>query len=190
MILEGIVTTVSATGVVNIAPMGPSVEADMQHFLLRPFPSAQTYRNLKANGQGVLHVTDDVWLLAQAAVGTVDPQPELMPAQKVNGFVLADACRYYEFRITETDESGQRMHMHAEVVHSGRLRDMFGFHRAKHAVLEAAILATRVAFLPHKDILAEFEKFSVIVDKTGGDRERQAMDFLQAFVDRHVREFT
>ena len=78
MILEGIVTTLSADGLLNIAPMGPSVEADrgleFSRFVLRPFRTSLTYRNLKEHGEGVLHVTDDVLLLAQTAIGaTVDP---------------------------------------------------------------------------------------------------------------------
>src|SRR5262249_25957917 len=67
MILEGIVTTISPeTGEVNIAPMGPHVDESMRHFVLRPYPTSQTYKNLKAHGEGVLHVTDDVLLLAKA----------------------------------------------------------------------------------------------------------------------------
>src|SRR5689334_16012543 len=99
MILEGIVTTVSSSGEVNIAPMGPRVDAGMRRLLLRPIPTAQTYRNLKAHGEGVLHVTDDVLLLARAALGPVEPPPPLVPAARVRGFVLCDACRYYEFRV-------------------------------------------------------------------------------------------
>ena len=34
-------------------------------------------------------------------------------------------------------------------------REFFGFNRAKHAVLEAAILATRVELLPADEILSE-----------------------------------
>src|SRR6516162_3956807 len=75
MILEGIVTTIAPTGEINIAPMGPRVDGAMEHFLLRPFPTSQTYRNLKAHGEGVLHVTDDVLVLAQAALGRTPPQP-------------------------------------------------------------------------------------------------------------------
>ena len=71
MILEGIVTTVGPDGAVNIAPMGPRVTPDMARFVLRPYKTAQTYRNLKALGEGVLHVTDDVLLLARAAIGPV-----------------------------------------------------------------------------------------------------------------------
>ena len=85
-------------------------------FLLRPFPSSETYRNLKAHGEGVVHVTDDVLMLAKAAVGQAGPQP-FFRATRVSGFVLSDACRYYEFVVREMDESGERVHIEAEVVH-------------------------------------------------------------------------
>ncbi len=182
MILEGIVTTVSPDGAVHIAPMGPHVDAGMERFLLRPYPTAQTYRNLKAHGEGVLHVTDDVLLLAQAAVGAVEPLPALLPAEKVHGFILLEACRYYEFRVRSIDERETRVGIEVETVQAGRLRDFFGFNRAKHAVVEAAILATRTAFLPLADIEAEFRKLGVIVDKTGGPREKEAFRFLREHV--------
>ena len=108
MILEGIVTTVAPRGRVNIAPMGPHVDAGMERFLLRPFRTAQTYRNLKAHGEGVLHVTDDVLLLARAALGPVEPPPPLLPAARVRGLVLRDACRYYEFRVRSLDDREER----------------------------------------------------------------------------------
>src|SRR3954471_9802456 len=167
MILEGMVTTVSPEGRVNIAPMGPRVDTAMERFLLRPFRTAQTYRNLKAHGEGVLHVTDDVLLLARSALGPVEPPPDLFRAEKVRGWVLGDACRYYEFRVRSLDDREERTRIEAEVVHAGRLRDFFGFNRAKHAVVEPAILATRTGFLPLADIEAEFRKLAVIVDKTG-----------------------
>ena len=182
MILEGIVTTVSPEGRINIAPMGPRVDAAMQRFLLRPFPTSQTYRNLKAHGEGVLHITDDVLLLAKAALGPVEPPPALFPAARVRGFVLQDACRYYEFQVRSLDEREERIRIEVEVVHSGRLRDFFGFNRAKHAVVEAAILATRTDFLPLDDIEAEYRKLAVIVDKTGGPQEQQALVLLREHV--------
>jgi hypothetical protein len=184
MILEGIVTTIFPAGQVHIAPMGPRVDGTMDCFLLRPFPTSQTYRNLKAHGEGVLHVTDDVLLLARAALGPVEPPPPVTPASRVRGFVLEDACRFYEFRINSVDEREERVRMEAEVVHAGRLRDFFGFNRAKHAVVEAAILATRTAFLPLVEIEAEYRKWAVIVEKTGGAQERQAFAFLSDYLAR------
>ncbi len=183
MILEGIVTTVSPSGAVNVAPMGPRVEGpDFRRFLLRPYPTSQTCRNLKVHGEGVLHATDDVLLLAHAALGPV--APPLRSASHVRGWVLADACRYWEFRVQSMDESEERVRIEAEVVHAGRLREFFGFNRAKHAVVEAAILATRTDFLPLDEIEAEYRKLAVIVGKTGGTAEQEAFAFLQEHVAR------
>jgi hypothetical protein len=184
MILEGLVTTLSQEGAPHVAPMGPHVQADMEHFLLRPFPTSQTYRNLKAHGEGVFHVTDDVLLLARSALGAVEPAPPVFAAARVRGWVLHDACRYYEFRVRSMDEREQRVRIEAEVLHAGRLRDFFGFNRAKHAVVEAAILATRTDFLPLAEIEAEYRKLAVLVDKTGGQQERQAFFLLHDHVAR------
>jgi hypothetical protein len=192
MILEGLVTTLAPDGAVHLAPMGPRLHPErpgfgdpawrLERFTLRPFRTAQTYRNLTAHPQGVLHVTDDVLLLARAAVGPVEPLPALLPAARVRGSILQDACRYYEFRIVSCDDSSERVQMEAEVVAAGRLRDFFGLNRAKYAVVEAAILATRVSLLPLDDIEAEFRKLRVLVEKTGGQQEHEAFAFLERFL--------
>jgi hypothetical protein len=70
----------------------------------------------------------------------------------------------------------------AEVVHAERRRDFFGFNRAMYAVVEAAILATRISILPRDEIEAEFHKLAVLVEKTGGPREREAFVFLQSYL--------
>lgn len=189
MILEGLVTTLDRSGGVNVAPMGPHVDpADvpLSRFELRSFPTSRTYANLLAHPEGVLHVTDDVLLLARAAVGQLEPLPELLPAHVVRGQLLRDACRAYEFRIVSRDDSQQRMRLQAEVVATHRFRDFFGFNRARHAVLEAAILATRTAFLPAEEIAQEYRRLAVLVDKTGGPREREAFAFLRCYVETNA----
>jgi hypothetical protein len=187
LILEGIVTTVSKEGSVNIAPMGPQVGPTMERFLLRPFRTAQTYHNLKAHGDGVLHVTDDVLLLAKAALGPVEPPPPLVPASRVKGFVLQNCCRFHEFRVASIDDREERTRIEVVVLNSGRLRDFFGFNRAKHAVVEAAILATRTDFLAREEIEAEYRKLALIVTKTGGPEEHQAFALLHDYVTRAAR---
>jgi hypothetical protein len=179
MILEGIVTTVSPEGTLNIAPMGPRVDGDMKRLHLRLFAGSQTRRNLKSVGAGVFHVIDDVLLLARSAVGRVEPPPPTMPATAVRGHILLDACRFYEFRVGDWDDSAERAEIEALVVASGRLRDFFGFNRAKHAVVEAAILATRTHLLPAAEIAAAMARLTSWVEKTGGPREREAFRFLQ-----------
>jgi hypothetical protein len=185
LVLEGLVSTIDAAGGPHLAPMGPLVPAgEFDRFTLRPFPTSQTLCNLKVHGEGVLHVTDDVLLLAKAAIGRVEPPPEYEPASSVRGWVLSDCCRFCEFRVTSIDESQQRVHIEAAVVRSGRRRDFFGFNRAKHAVLEAAVLATRIALLPHAEIAAEYRRLAVIVEKTGATAEHEAMRLLQEHLDR------
>lgn len=186
MILEGIVTTLDADGGLNVAPMGPHVEPDFRRFVLRPFRGSNTYRNLTLHGEGVLHVTDDVLLLARSAVGHVTDAPT-RPADRVRGRVLLDCCRYYEFRVTAVDESEERARFEAETLHEGRTRDFFGFNRAKHSVIEVAILATRVGFLPPEPIVEELEKHRTIVAKTGGGRESEAFEILEAHIKSVVR---
>lgn len=183
MILEGLVTTTGPDGSMHLAPMGPKVTPDWSTILLRPFPTSETFRNLKRHGEGVLHVTDDVLLLARAAVGQAPPQ-QSVPANRVRGFILSGACRYYEFVVRDIDESGERVHIQADVVHRGVLREFFGLNRAKHAVVEAAILATRLHLLPAEDVLADYRKLRVLVEKTGGPAEHEAFDFLQGHVER------
>jgi hypothetical protein len=182
LILEGIVTTVGDTGRVNISPMGPLVDPGMTQLVLRPFRTSNTYLNLKRTGEGVFHVTDDVELLARAAVDRLETQPALLPALVVKGWILADACRWYAFRVVNLDDRQERTTIHCEVVESERLRDFWGFNRAKHAVVEAAILATRLYLLPGSQILSEFQRLKTIVDKTAGPQERRAFDFLTSYV--------
>jgi hypothetical protein len=175
-ILEGIVTTHNNDGTVNISPMGPIVDEQLTQFILRPYRTSTTYQNLKRTGQGVFHVTDDVQLFAQAALGQPDPLPAL------DGLILTEACRWYAFEIRAIDDSQDRTELVAQVTDQGRQRDFCGFCRAKHAVLEAAILATRVHLLPAEEIEMELARLESPVRKTASLKEQQAFDYLQASI--------
>ena len=97
--------------------------------------------------------------------------------------ILLDTCRWYAFLVREIDDRQPRMEIIAEVVDRGRERDFFGFNRAKHAVVEAAILATRTAFLPRPKSKRNSTGWRPLVEKTGGPREREAFEFLR----EHIR---
>jgi hypothetical protein len=177
VILEGIVTTLSSDGVLNVAPMGPKFGRDPRRFVLRPYKTSTTYRNLKARGEGVLHVTDDVLLIARAAIGNL-PTPPSKPANEVTGRILETTGRYLEFRVVELDDRADRTTITVESLAEGVLSNLFGLNRAKHAVVEAAILATRLDFLPIEEVLADYARLAVLVDKTGGADERLAFGLL------------
>lgn len=195
MLIEGVMTTLSPPPItgpsdrrLNIAPMGVIVDPTFHNFVLRPFKTSTTYRNIRGSGEAVFHVMDDALLIARAAIGPVSPGPDLpiMPATHVQGVILANACRYYELKATKIIDHEDRTTIIALAIGATTVRDFVGFHRAKHAVLEAAIMATRLHLTGATAVLKEFEKLQIIIDKTGTTSEFQAMDELRQFVQSHA----
>ncbi len=182
MILEGIVTTLDEDRGVRIAPMGPSVVDDFTRLIFRPFQSSRTYHNLKRSGQGVFHVTDDVLLMARSVLNQLTPLPPVRPSEVVDGVELCDACRWYAFRVESIRTDAERATMECRVVASDTLRPFFGFNRAKHAVVEAAILATRVHIHSPDAMQTQLQTLAPLVEKTGGADEKQAFRLLSDFI--------
>lgn len=185
LICEGIVTTRNIDGTANISPMGPLVNESLSELTFRPFQSSQTYRNLKRTGQGVFHVVDDVLLIARAALNQFDKTPELFEAKTIEGDVLHDCCRWFEFEVTRLDDAEERTTIETRITHCETLRDFFGFNRARHAVLELTILCTRLFLLSQEEVLAERERLRIPVEKTAGTREAAAFDLLADYIDRY-----
>jgi hypothetical protein len=179
VIVETIVTTVAADGTLNFAPMG--VEWGDETIVLKPFLETTTYRNVAASRAAVVNLTDDVRVFVRAAISS--PQYESGPATVVRGVVLADCCSWRELDVRAIDSTPPRSRIEMAVVHRGTRREFIGFNRAKHAVLEAAIYATRLHLLPRAFIDSEMARLQVIVDKTAGPHELEAM----ALLTEHIR---
>lgn len=201
MILESIVTTLDDSGNVNIAPMGPTVDGDITRITLRPFRTSKTYANLLPNDSGhtgsgsssprirraVVHVTDDAMLFAQAAVDQIDSDQARLITTTINTTAcrrLTDCHRWFAVQAVNPDpirhrETEPRATIECEILEQGVERPFFGFNRAKHAVIEAAILATRTHLLDSADIQSQIDRLQVPVDKTGGKPERDAFAFLR-----------
>jgi hypothetical protein len=178
VIIESIVTSMGTDGAVNFAPMGG--EWGESTIVLKPFLETTTFRNVAATRAAVVNITDDVMLFAQAAISS--PQFPWTPASVVRGAVLDAACSWRELEVVAIDDTPPRSRIEARVVHRGQRREFIGFNRARLAVLEAAILATRTHLLPAEQIRADYERLQVIVDKTAGPREREAMALLTEYV--------
>ena len=180
VIIESIVTSVDADGTVNCAPMG--VEWGDATIVLKPFLETATYRNLLSTRTAVVNLTDDVRVFALAAIS--NPEYATTPATHVRGVVLADCCSWREVEVRTIDSTPPRSRIETEVVHRGSRREFIGFNRAQHAVLEAAIYATRLHILERAFVESEMVRLQVIVDKTAGPREREAMAVLA----EHLRQ--
>lgn len=179
VILETIVTTIAPDGAVNCAPMG--VEWDDPSIVLKPFLDTATYRNVVATGAAVINLTDDVRVFARAVVSS--PAYATEDAVAVRGVVLAGCCSWREVEVRSIDTTPPRARIATEVVHRGHRREFIGFNRARHAVIEAAIYATRLHLLPRTFVDSEFARLQIIVDKTAGAEELEAMALLA----EHVR---
>jgi hypothetical protein len=178
VIIESIVTTIDATGAVNCAPMG--VEWGDAAIVLKPFLDTATYRNVTATGAAVVNLVDDVRVFARAAIS--NPQYATVPAVAVAGVRLEDCCSWREVQVQAIDPTPPRSRIETAVAHRGFQREFIGFNRARHAVLEAAIYATRLHLLDRAFIDGEFARLQVIVDKTAGPAEHEAMALLTAHV--------
>jgi hypothetical protein len=178
VIIETIVTTVAEDGTVNTAPMG--VEWGDEVIVLKPFLETTTYRNVVATGAAVVNLIDDVRVFARASIA--NPEYPTVPAVAVRGVVLADCCSWREVAVRTIDSTPPRSRIDTAVMHHGIRREFIGFNRARHAVLEAAIYVTRLHLLPRAFIESELARLQVIVDKTAGAAEVEAMALLAAHV--------
>ena len=174
MIRETIVTTMGTSGRVHIAPIGLIVEGE--GFVIAPFRPSQTLDNLRENPHAVANYTDDVLVFAGCLTGRRDWPTR--PASQVPGAVLENALAHAELRVTGVTEHDERPRFHCAVVHEASHAPFRGFNRAQAAVVEGAILVSRLRLLPAEQIDRELAHLQIAVDKTGGPPEREAWGWL------------
>jgi hypothetical protein len=93
--------------------------------------------------------------------------------------VLEAACRGYEFRAEVVDPAAERLRLEARVVAEHVGRPFIGFNRAAHAVIEGAILVTRLHLIGADEVRRRLDELFVLVEKTGGSREHEAFGLLR-----------
>jgi len=181
MIREVIVTTRAPDGRIHIAPMGVHEAGGLK--MLAPFRPSTTLDNVLATRCAVVNYCDDVRIFAGCLTGRRD-WPTL-PAQQVAGVRLAGALAHTELVLQRVEEDAQRPRLLCRVVHEANHAPFRGFNRAQAAVIEAAILASRLHLLPADKIDAELRYLTIAMDKTAGPVEREAWDWLMARISQH-----
>jgi hypothetical protein len=181
MIRETIVTTVGAEGRMHLAPLG--IIADGEGFVLAPFRPSTTLENLRVVPFAVANYTDDVRIFAGCLTGRRDWP--VAAAEKIPVPRLAGALAHAELAVTRVAEDEQRPRFHCRVVHRVSHAPFEGLNRAKAAVIEAAILVSRLDFLPREKIEREIEYLSIAVEKTAGAAEQEAWGWLMDQIREH-----
>lgn len=180
-IFETVVTTVSTSGIPHIAPMGVRYQRGL--VVLMPFKPSTTLDNIVATRHAVLNLVTDTRVFAGCVTGRRD-WPTL-PAQKVAGVHLANALNHVELVLDEHADETQRPLLRMKRVHEAAHAPFIGMNRAQAAVVEGAVLVSRLGMLPQRKIDAEMAYLQIAIDKTAGPEEHEAWGWLQDAVAAH-----
>jgi hypothetical protein len=182
VIRESIVITTDAEGAPHIAPLGLIEEPG--GLIAAPFTPSRTLDNLRSRPFLTASVTDDVRVFAGTLTGRRDWP--VTRAAKIAGFYLQGAHAHRELEVVRVTEDALRPRFHARVIHEVAHAPAPGFNRAQAAVIEAAILASRLAMLPPDKIRAELAYLTIAIGKTAGPREEEAWGWLTAKIEAHL----
>lgn len=182
-IVETIVTTTDAAGAVHIAPLG--LIADGPHWIVAPFRPSRTLDNLTANPFAVASHVGDVRVFAGCVTGRRDWPT--VAADVVKGVRLKNAVSHWELAVERMTDDPQRPRFHCRIVHAASHAVWSGYNRAQAAVLELAVLSTRLAMLPAEKIDAELAYLEIAISKTAGPEELEAWGWLMERVEAFRR---
>lgn len=174
-IFETVVTSVSVAGVPHIAPMG--VRYRGEQVVLMPFKPSTTLDNISATGHAVLNLITDTRVFAGCVTGRRD-WPTL-PALRIPGVRLACALGHVELRLDERIDEAQRPVLRLARVHEAQHAPFVGLNRAQAAVVECAVLVSRLHMLSAEKIDAEMAYLQIAIDKTAGAGEHEAWGWLR-----------
>lgn len=181
MIYETIVTTINAHGDAHVTPFGIRMQDGL--VVISPYKPSTTLQNILATGHAVLNLTDDVRVFAGALVGR--QVWSLLPAEKVAGYRLVDTLAHKELKLLKVEDDLVRPQLFLEIVHEAQHAPFQGFNRAQAAVIELAVLVSRLKRLPMEKIQQEMDYLRIAIEKTAGERELQAWSWLVETVENH-----
>lgn len=184
MIFETIITSIDTTGKAHVTPFGVRMEGD--YVVISPFKPSTTLENILATKHAVMNLTDDVRVFAGAL--TNHKAWQLLEANKVKGFRLSDCLAHVELKLAEVREDASRPQLVMEKICEENHRPFKGFNRAQAAVIELAVLVSRLHMLPREKIDNELNYLQIAIDKTAGERELEAWGWLREKINRYYLE--
>lgn len=181
IIYETIVTSVDGDSQAHIAPFGVRERNGL--ILIAPFRPSTSLENLLNSRSAVLNLTDDVRIFAGALTGRRNWP--VRKAEKINGYVLESALAHRELELVEVREDAVRPELYFRVIHEVNHAPFRGINRAQAAVIELAVLASRLNRLPMEKIDSEISYLSIAIEKTAGEREIEAWSWLIEHIENY-----
>lgn len=175
LILETVVTTLSATGELHLVPFGLIREGE--DFVLAPFRPSPTIENLTSRPCFAASAPSDVRVIAGAVTGRRDWP--VVDCDRIEGKRLADCFGHAEFEVASIEDDATRPRYRGRMVHAVSHVPFIGYNRAQGAVIEAAILSTRLHMLEPEKILTEMAYHAIAISKTAGTAEHEAWNWIE-----------
>jgi hypothetical protein len=184
VIYETIISTIDKNSTAHVTPFGVQKKGEL--FVIAPFKPSTTLENIVNTQNAVMNLSDDVRIFASAVVRK--QVFEMMPATKIAGFRLAETLAHHELQLVDIVEDAERPQLLMQSIYQETHRPFEGFNRAQAAVIELAVLTSRLQRLPKEKIVTERAYLQIAIDKTAGERELQAWAWLIEYIDNFYAE--
>ena len=179
MILETVITTRDESGRDHIAPMG--IREQYGFIVLSPFRPSATLEHVLREECAVVNYTDDVRIFAGCLTGRYDWPT--VPVEHLPCRRLAASLAHSEVKLERVEDDATRPRLYCRELARESHGTFRGFNRAQAAVLEAAILVSRLNMLPQEKIDTDIAYLKIAVEKTAGTRELEAWGWLTARIE-------
>ncbi len=184
MIFETIISTLDLAGKPHVTPFGVRYEHGL--VMIAPFKPSTTLENILATKVATMNLTDDVRVFAGAI--TKNQTLDLTPTIKIQGVRLAQTLAHKELSLVKVQDDPLRPQLFFEVKYQAQHAAFEGFNRAQAAVIELAVLASRLHMLPKEKVINEVQYLKIAIDKTAGERELAAWGWLMEKIDNFYAE--
>lgn len=184
MIYETIITSCSLEGEVHIAPFG--IQWHAGRVLIMPFQPSTTLQNILQTRSAVLNLTDDVRVFAAAIARK--KLFSTLPTGYEHCMRLSDCLAHHVLSLEEVEPDDMRPKLWMKVIESQTHAPFMGFNRAQAAVIELAVLVSRLHMLPAEKVSQEMQYLQIAIDKTAGTNELEAWQWLVDCVNNHLAQ--
>jgi uncharacterized protein len=181
MIFETVIISTDDKNVPHVTPFG--VRHEGEHIIISPFKPSKTLNNILTTKVATMNITDDVRVFAGAL--TNRPQWELELTDDIKGFRLRDCLMHAELELSDVREDEVRPQLVMTQIKRQHHADFNGFNRAQAAVIELAVLTSRLHMLSPEKIQSELKYLQIAIDKTAGENELEAWSWLTEKINQY-----
>ena len=179
---ETVVTTINLDNTVKVSPLG--IYIDGNTLKIRPFKPSSSLDNILRTKSGVINYIDDVRIFASCIIKK-KINIDFIKKNKINCFRLKNAVSHTEFIVENIDEDSERPTIICKPVNEEIHKMYYGFNRAKSAVIELCILASRLGIIDNKKIDDEIKYLQIAIKKTAGQNEIEAWEWLLDYINKY-----